>query len=331
MARQNINVGTVANDGTGDTLRNAGQKINQNFAELYNVLGGDSASITDNVALSDSGIIFYGATNRLILAYADPGATDVTILLPDSNGTVVLSTASQTLTNKTLVSAVAKNLSFVDIDSSHNYTLVPGDISKGINVNVPGLSDSDTLVFEEHTQTLTNKTLTTPTISSPRITTGIFHTDGNELIKFSPQGTAVNEVTVANASTGNKPTMSATGTDTNITLKLAGKGTGTVEIQAPSFSATTITSTTSGGNGFGTLLLNPTVSLILTLQDGVINGEHKTLVNIGSGIATVTPSNFANGTSVVMNPNAALQMVWGPTQWYMIGENGDSSDYFYIV
>ena len=160
MARQNINVGTVANDGTGDTLRNAGQKINQNFAELYNVLGGDSASITDNVALSDSGIIFYGATNRLILAYADPGATDVTILLPDSNGTVVLSTASQTLTNKTLVSAVAKNLSFVDIDSSHNYTLVPGDISKGINVNVPGLSDSDTLVFEEHTQTLTNKTLT---------------------------------------------------------------------------------------------------------------------------------------------------------------------------
>ena len=31
MTRQNINVGSSANDGTGDTLRSAGTKINQNF------------------------------------------------------------------------------------------------------------------------------------------------------------------------------------------------------------------------------------------------------------------------------------------------------------
>jgi hypothetical protein len=35
MARQNISVGTVANDGTGDPLRSAFIKINQNFVELY--------------------------------------------------------------------------------------------------------------------------------------------------------------------------------------------------------------------------------------------------------------------------------------------------------
>jgi len=35
MARININVGTNANDGTGDDLRTAMQKINTNFAELY--------------------------------------------------------------------------------------------------------------------------------------------------------------------------------------------------------------------------------------------------------------------------------------------------------
>lgn len=39
MARQTINVGTAANDGTGDTLRAASQKINSNFIELYNDLG----------------------------------------------------------------------------------------------------------------------------------------------------------------------------------------------------------------------------------------------------------------------------------------------------
>ena len=31
MTRQNINIGSSANDGTGDTLRTAGTKINQNF------------------------------------------------------------------------------------------------------------------------------------------------------------------------------------------------------------------------------------------------------------------------------------------------------------
>lgn len=36
MAQQIINVGTTANDGTGDPLRVAGQKINSNFGEVYN-------------------------------------------------------------------------------------------------------------------------------------------------------------------------------------------------------------------------------------------------------------------------------------------------------
>lgn len=35
MAKQSIGLGTVANDGTGDDLRTAGDKINDNFDELY--------------------------------------------------------------------------------------------------------------------------------------------------------------------------------------------------------------------------------------------------------------------------------------------------------
>lgn len=35
MAQQTIGVGTAANDGTGDTLRNAFTKANANFTELY--------------------------------------------------------------------------------------------------------------------------------------------------------------------------------------------------------------------------------------------------------------------------------------------------------
>jgi len=46
MAKQTLGVGTVVNDGTGDNLRTAGIKINDNFTELYNALsaGGTTAN-----------------------------------------------------------------------------------------------------------------------------------------------------------------------------------------------------------------------------------------------------------------------------------------------
>ncbi len=40
MAQQNINIGTNPNDGTGDTLRDGGQKINDNFTEVYDYSNG---------------------------------------------------------------------------------------------------------------------------------------------------------------------------------------------------------------------------------------------------------------------------------------------------
>lgn len=42
MAQQTINLGTVANDGTGDSLRVGGDKINDNFTELYAAVGSGS-------------------------------------------------------------------------------------------------------------------------------------------------------------------------------------------------------------------------------------------------------------------------------------------------
>ena len=66
MTRQNISIGSSANDGTGDTLRAAGTKINANFVELYQQLGGDSSSLTTQVTIKDSGgvgtIIYEGTT-----------------------------------------------------------------------------------------------------------------------------------------------------------------------------------------------------------------------------------------------------------------------------
>ena len=51
MARQTINIGTGINTGTGDTLRAAMDKSNDNFEELYNAtFGTDSANVSINVS-----------------------------------------------------------------------------------------------------------------------------------------------------------------------------------------------------------------------------------------------------------------------------------------
>ena len=45
MAQQTINIGTVANDGTGDPLRTAFDKVNDNTTELY---AGQSLSLNSD-------------------------------------------------------------------------------------------------------------------------------------------------------------------------------------------------------------------------------------------------------------------------------------------
>ena len=59
MALQSINIGSSANDGTGDPLRTAFDKINDNFNEVYDTLGGPSASSLSDIFFQNSTI-----TNR---------------------------------------------------------------------------------------------------------------------------------------------------------------------------------------------------------------------------------------------------------------------------
>jgi hypothetical protein len=61
---------------------------------------------------------------------------------------------------------------------------------------------------------------------------GINDANNNEAIKFTATASAVNELTVANAATGNNPVVSATGGDTNIGITLTPKGSGNTFVSA---------------------------------------------------------------------------------------------------
>ena len=56
MTRQLINTGILPNDGQGDSLRDAGTKLNSNFSELYTALGnGTALTIVSNQLLNATG------------------------------------------------------------------------------------------------------------------------------------------------------------------------------------------------------------------------------------------------------------------------------------
>jgi hypothetical protein len=104
MTRQNISTGSSANDGTGDTLRSAGTKINANFTELYTFLGGNASTLSTQVSLEDSSIVFEGATadGNETRVMAENATADRLVRIPNASGTLVMDTLSQTITNKTL-------------------------------------------------------------------------------------------------------------------------------------------------------------------------------------------------------------------------------------
>lgn len=139
---------------------------------------------------------------------------------------------------------------------------------------------SGAVVGDTDAQTLTSKTLTTPVIAQ------INDANGNEALKLGSTASAVNEVTITNKSTGNAPTVEATGGDTNISLNLKSKGTGSIQANgldiATSDSQPTLTdgATVTWATG-GVKYPNATVTLAgnRTLAiTGTVAGQSGTLV-----------------------------------------------------
>lgn len=331
MTRQNLSTGSTANDGTGDTLRNAATKINANFVELYNAFGGDSSILAPGIAFDSNGIIFEGTivdSNQLVLSAATLTA-DHTQVLPNVSGNVVVDVATQTLTNKTLTTPSITNPNIKDATASYNYNVTASALTGNRTVTLPALATNDTITFNSQTQTLTNKTLTTPTINTPTINTQVNDTNGAALITLTAGTSAVNNLAVENAGYSNRPKLSAVGADGNIDLQVSSKGTGAVFTSKIAYDTAVMT---NGGTADQTktyIQFNRATALSATLADGTVIGEIKIFTNKNAGLATVIPTNFAQGTSFTVAQYGSAQCIWDGTNWYMVG--GASAAHGYLA
>ena len=105
MAQQTINIGATANDGTGDQLRTAFDKVNDNFNEVYTELGGASLS---NINISGNTISTDDTNGNLTL---DPNGT----------GTIVLANAVTASSTVTVTGATTVNGGFAAAGTSGTF------------------------------------------------------------------------------------------------------------------------------------------------------------------------------------------------------------------
>lgn len=99
MAKKVVDIGVTGNDGTGDSIRDAFRKVNENFDELYASFGAegqlqftDLSDTPDQTTISDANKIVGINASGTRLVYKTITAGDGIILTPSSNNLTITST-----------------------------------------------------------------------------------------------------------------------------------------------------------------------------------------------------------------------------------------------
>jgi hypothetical protein len=252
--------GTVANDGNGDSLRDAADKINTNFTTLFDLLG-DSDQVTDLFHVDSTGSIIFGDEDLNTVTFVgDVGTADRTITLPDATGTVVLQNSTDTLTNKTLTAPIISTivdsngdtiLSLNANDSANYIEISSGDSSTGVAISVRGDSGDVDLHLNP--------------LNSGVVRSGCRIIMGNEILTSS----------------------------------------------GPADPSVPIT------------IINIAAASAITLADGNIVGQTKKFANRNTFTATVTPTSFLAGTSFDVRSGKGVEVMWTTAGWIHFGHDSD--------
>jgi hypothetical protein len=203
---------------TGENAGTWGDKTNTNLNLIQQAIAGfESIALTStNTTLSMTNAAISDARNAVLKFTGTITANCTVFVASGIEKTYILENGTTGNFTVALNQVGGASAIFSGTDKSSKLVYLNGNdaVDLGI-VNLQG------------TQTLTNKTLTSPTITDP-IINEINDSNGNEEIIFTATGSAVNELTIANAATGNNPNITASGSDANIGINLTPKGVGEI-------------------------------------------------------------------------------------------------------
>ena len=241
MAKQTINIGSSANDGSGTTIRAGGDLINDNFNEIYTAFSTDGSNLNTTAftivdeSSTESTISF---RERLLLS----GGTNLTSTVSgdsvnftlNSTITGLTSVQTETLTNASGNLLVDSNTYITEFrgggstdgqiqlncsSNSHGQKIKSQPHSEAVtNEMLLPKGSNSTLVSEIATQTLTNKTIGVGQVTcNTRNATG----DGSTVAFTVTNGMTVNNVLVFLNGVFQRPTTDYSVSGTTLTFGTA--------------------------------------------------------------------------------------------------------------
>ena len=262
MAIQTIDLGTLGGaDGTGDSIRTAGIKINSNFTELYanplasvqiGLLGNNISTTQSNadLVLTPAGtgaIVFPGVTIDDNNIRANRSNDDL-VISPNGTGSVVIEALS--FSGTTIKSQDSSN---ININENLN---VDGALSASDALTVSGATTFTSTLDVTGASTLSSLTVSgntsfvgTTTIDNLTFNDNIISTSSNADLRLTPGGTGV--VKVSNLTIDSNVNLTDNVirvTNSNSDLALSASGSGVVRISRIDLDQGTADNTIIGGN-----------------------------------------------------------------------------------
>ena len=320
MAQEVINIGAIADDGTGDTIRGAGIKINNNFTELYanplstttlGFLENEISSTASNADIvlkpSGTGSVLFPAIRINDNNIEGTRSNDDIKFIPSGLGRLVIDGLGFSGT-----SISASDSSTININE--NLTVDGGITVSGLTVS--GAVDTGSTVSVTGATTLSSLTVSgassfvgTVTVDNLTFNDNVIATSSNADLNLTPGGTGV--VNVSNLTIDSSINLTDNVikvTRSNDNFVLSGNGTGSTQITKVDMNGGAVDNTVIGGTTlaagtFSTIAItDPTVNADgVTITDNTVkaSSSNDDLVISASGSGNVVMSGFSFPNTIV--------------------------------
>jgi hypothetical protein len=318
MAQQTLNIGSNANDGTGDTLRVAMDKVNDNFTELY-----ASPLFSGNLSFSGNEISATRSNDDIVFVPSGTGSvTFPAIKINDNNIEGTRSNENINLvpsgTGSVIFGALKIKGTTISSDDSASININEGLIVDG-TINVSGAATlsgatnlSSTLAVPSGLTTLSTLSvtsttnLTTTNIDNLTIQDNTISSSSNADINLTPGGTGsvvIDNLTIDSNINITDNKITTTASNSNLVIEPA--GTGSVQVAKADVNGGTIDNTVIGGatpstGSFTTLSTTSSMTIDgVTIADNTVssNASNADLELSGNGTGTVALNGLKFPTS----------------------------------